>query len=64
MKKAKTRSLQVTSSEYVLPHDDLRKSEARYRALSEATFEAIFISESGLSIDTTSGSNWTKMHLP
>ena len=30
---------------------DLRKSEARYRALSEATFEAIFISEKGVCLD-------------
>jgi PAS domain S-box-containing protein len=32
--------------------EDLRKSEARYRALSEATFEAIFISEKGVFLDT------------
>jgi PAS domain S-box-containing protein len=32
--------------------EDLRKSEARYRALSEATFEAIFISEKGICVDT------------
>jgi PAS domain S-box-containing protein len=32
--------------------DALRESEARYRALSEATFEAIFISEKGVCIDT------------
>ena len=31
---------------------NLRKSEARYRALSEATFEAIFISEKGICLDT------------
>lgn len=31
--------------------EDLRKSEARYRALSEATFEAIFISENGVCLD-------------
>ena len=30
----------------------IRKSEARYRALSEATFEAIFISEKGICLDT------------
>jgi PAS domain S-box-containing protein len=30
---------------------DLKKSEARYRALSEATFEAIFISEKGVCLD-------------
>ena len=30
----------------------MRKSEARYRALSEATFEAIFISEKGICLDT------------
>jgi PAS domain S-box-containing protein len=29
----------------------LRKSEERYRALSEATFEAIFISENGICLD-------------
>ncbi len=29
----------------------MRKSEARYRALSEATFEAIFISEKGICLD-------------
>ena len=51
MKKAKTKSLQVKSFEYVLPQEDLRKSEARYRALSEATFEAIFISEKGVCLD-------------
>jgi PAS domain S-box-containing protein len=32
--------------------EDLRKSEERYRALSEATFEAIFISEKGICLDT------------
>ena len=32
--------------------EKLRKSEARYRALSEATFEAIFISENGICLDT------------
>ena len=32
--------------------EDLRKNEARYRALSEATFEAIFISEKGICLDT------------
>jgi PAS domain S-box-containing protein len=32
--------------------ENLRKSEARYRALSEATFEAIFISEKGVCLDT------------
>ena len=31
--------------------EDLRKSEVRYRALSEATFEAIFISEKGVCLD-------------
>ena len=31
--------------------EDLRKSEVRYRALSEATFEAIFISEKGICLD-------------
>ena len=31
--------------------EDLRKSEARYRALSQATFEAIFISEKGVCLD-------------
>jgi PAS domain S-box-containing protein len=30
----------------------MRKSELRYRALSEATFEAIFISEKGVCLDT------------
>ena len=30
---------------------DLKKSEARYRSLSEATFEAIFISEKGVCLD-------------
>jgi PAS domain S-box-containing protein len=33
----------------------MRKSEARYRALSEATFEAIFISENGICLDTNQG---------
>jgi len=32
--------------------EKLRKSEARYRALSEATFEAIFISENGICLYT------------
>ena len=32
--------------------EDLRRSEERYRALSEATFEAIFISEKGMCLDT------------
>lgn len=31
--------------------ENLEKSEARYRALSDATFEAIFISEDGLCLD-------------
>ncbi len=31
--------------------DTLRESEARYRALSDATFEAIFISEKGICLD-------------
>ncbi|MEN8760456.1 MAG: PAS domain S-box protein, partial [Desulfobacterales bacterium] len=38
-------------TERIKVQEDLRKSEARYRALSEATFEAIFISEKGVCLD-------------
>ena len=39
-------------TERVQAQKELRKSESRYRALSEATFEAIFISEKGICLDT------------
>ena len=39
-------------TERMKAQEDLRKSEARYRALSEATFEAVFISEKGVCLDT------------
>ena len=39
-------------TERVNAQEDLRRSEERYRALSEATFEAIFISEKGRCLDT------------
>ena len=38
-------------TERVSAQKDLRKSVARYRALSEATFEAIFITEKGVCLD-------------
>jgi PAS domain S-box-containing protein len=38
-------------TERVNAQENLRKSEARYRTLSEATFEAIFISEKGVCLD-------------
>ena len=39
-------------TERVNAQEKLEKSEARYRALSDATFEAIFISEKGVCMDT------------
>jgi PAS domain S-box-containing protein len=39
------------NTERVKTQEVLRKSEERYRALSEATFEAIFISENGICLD-------------
>jgi PAS domain S-box-containing protein len=39
-------------TERIKAQEAMRKSEARYRALSEATFEAIFISEKGICLDT------------
>jgi PAS domain S-box-containing protein len=39
-------------TERIQAQEEMRKSEARYRALSEATFEAIFISENGICLDT------------
>ena len=39
-------------TERVNAQEKLEKSEARYRALSDATFEAIFISENGICLDT------------
>ena len=39
-------------TERMKAQEDLKKNEARYRALSEATFEAIFISEKGICLDT------------
>jgi PAS domain S-box-containing protein len=38
-------------SKRVKIQEDLRKNQARYRALSDATFEAIFISEDGVCLD-------------
>jgi PAS domain S-box-containing protein len=38
-------------TELVQAQEAIRKSEERYRALSEATFEAIFISENGICLD-------------
>jgi PAS domain S-box-containing protein len=38
-------------TERIQSQENLRKSEARFRALSEATFEAIFISEKGICLD-------------
>ena len=42
-------------TERIQAQEALRESEARYRALSEATFEAIFISEKGVCLDTNQG---------
>jgi PAS domain S-box-containing protein len=39
-------------TERIQAQEAMRKSEARYRALSEATFEAIFVSEKGVCLDT------------
>jgi PAS domain S-box-containing protein len=39
-------------TERIKAQEAMRKSEARYRALSEATFEAIFVSEKGVCLDT------------
>ncbi len=38
-------------TEWMIAQEDLMRSEARYRSLSEATFEAIFISEKGVCLD-------------
>jgi len=38
-------------TERMIAQEDLRKSEERYRALSEATFEGIFISEKGICLE-------------
>jgi PAS domain S-box-containing protein len=43
-------------SERMQAQEALRSSEARYRALSDATFEAIFISEKGICLDVNNRS--------
>jgi len=44
--------LEASEAEHNLVEKALQDNEERYRALSDATFEAIFISEKGICIDT------------
>ncbi len=55
MEQSKTKTmiaLQKEIKERRKAEEALWKSEERYRALSDATFEAIFISENGICIET------------